>query len=261
MRNVEWLHAFYMRQMLFLGGAVAGTKGRSGGARKGSGRKPSEKTLFQRNFVGPMPRKREKYPTDAERAAAKKAREASKYTKKKQQLIEKRAVKRESEGREKYERSVRHELVCRRCLNAFHSKLITAKYCSDECRSKSNNAEARERMSEWRRKKYATDAAFNLRMRIRGLLRKALARQGGNKSKRTEQILGCSIEYFVKHIELQFLHGMTWGNRSEWHIDHIVPVSSAKNADEVEKLNHFTNLRPLWAKDNLAKGARMEMMI
>lgn len=261
MRNVEWLPAFYMRPMLLLGGAVAGTKGRSGGARQGAGRKPSEKTLFQRNFVGPMPRKREKCATEAERAAAKKAREARKYAKKKQQLIEERAVKRASEGREKYERSVRHELVCRCCLNTFHAKLVTAKYCSYECRTQSNNAEARERMAEWRRTKYATDAAFNLRMRIRGLLHKALDRQGGNKSKRTEQILGCSIEYFVKHIELQFLPGMTWENRSEWHIDHIVPVSSARDADEVEKLNHFTNLRPLWAKDNLAKGAKMEVLL
>lgn len=80
------MFAFYMCPMFLIGGPVAGTKGRSGGARPGSGgarpgagRKPSEKTLFQRNFVGPMPRKRAKYANDAERAAAKKARLAKKY--------------------------------------------------------------------------------------------------------------------------------------------------------------------------------------
>lgn len=100
-----------------------------------------------------------------------------------------------------------------------------------------------------------------MKIRLRGLLYKAIARKGEKKSKRTEQILGCDIEYFAKHIERQFLPGMTWENRGEWHIDHIVPVSSARDADEVEKLNHFTNLRPLWAKDNLAKCAKLEVMI
>lgn len=240
---------------------MAGTKSRSGGARPGAGRKPSEKTLFQRNFVGPMPLKRAKHATDAELFAAKKAREERKYAKNRQRLIELRAVKRSSEGRAKYERSVRHEIICQCCLKTFIAKLVTAKYCSGECRKKANNAESRDRIAEWRRTKYATDAAYNLRMRIRGLLYKALDRKGGNKSKRTELILGCDIEYFVKHIELQFLPGMTWENRSEWHIDHIVPVSSAIDAEEVEKLNHFTNLRPLWAKDNLSKGAKMEFFL
>jgi hypothetical protein len=50
---------------------------------------------------------------------------------------------------------------------------------------------------------------------------------------------------------------MSWGNRNEWHIDHIVPLSVAETEAELIKLGHYSNLRPLFAKDNLAKSDQM----
>jgi hypothetical protein len=50
---------------------------------------------------------------------------------------------------------------------------------------------------------------------------------------------------------------MSWENRSEWHIDHIVPLSSAKSEAEIIFLNHYSNLQPLWAKDNIQKSNKM----
>jgi hypothetical protein len=47
---------------------------------------------------------------------------------------------------------------------------------------------------------------------------------------------------------------MSWNNQGSWHIDHIVPLSSAQTEEEIYKLCHFTNLQPLWAEDNLRKG-------
>jgi len=50
---------------------------------------------------------------------------------------------------------------------------------------------------------------------------------------------------------------MSWENRGKWHIDHIVPVSSAKTEQDIIKLNHYTNLRPMWASDNIKKSNKM----
>jgi len=70
--------------------------------------------------------------------------------------------------------------------------------------------------------------------------------------------LGCSLEEFRLHIESQWEEGMSWENHGlyGWHIDHIVPLSSFLNSDNPWAANHYTNLQPLWAKDNLSKGAK-----
>jgi len=75
------------------------------------------------------------------------------------------------------------------------------------------------------------------------------------------KLLGCSREDLIKHIESQFVEGMSWDNWSVngWHIDHIRPVSSFDLSDplQVEKCFHYTNLQPLWAKDNLSKSNKL----
>ena len=72
------------------------------------------------------------------------------------------------------------------------------------------------------------------------------------------KLLGCSIEDCLKHIEAQWQDGMTWDNwtLSGWHLDHIKPLASANTKEEMELLCHYTNLRPLWASDNLSKGGK-----
>jgi hypothetical protein len=61
------------------------------------------------------------------------------------------------------------------------------------------------------------------------------------------------------HIEKQFKPGMNWLNHSlhGWHIDHIIPMASATTEEEVIKLNHYTNLQPLWASENIKKSNKM----
>lgn len=89
---------------------------------------------------------------------------------------------------------------------------------------------------------------------IRSLIGVCIRNVGFKKSTKTADILGCSFEQFKAHIESQFKPGMSWKNRHLWHIDHIMPVSMAKTYDEVIRLNHYRNLRPMWAKENLSKS-------
>ena len=74
---------------------------------------------------------------------------------------------------------------------------------------------------------------------------------------RSEEILGCSFEFFKKHIETQFQQGMSWNNHGHWHLDHKVPLDIATSTEELIKLNHWTNFQPLWAIENLEKNCKL----
>jgi hypothetical protein len=54
---------------------------------------------------------------------------------------------------------------------------------------------------------------------------------------------------------------MGWDNFGKWHIDHIVPISTADTKDDVVRLNQLSNLRPLWREANLAKLDKREFLI
>lgn len=118
-----------------------------------------------------------------------------------------------------------------------------------------------DRYREYKKARRKTDVVFAFNSRARCLIRGALLRSGYTKSKKTEEILGCSLERFRLQIERQFLPGMGWHNMHLWHIDHIVPVSSAKTLSEAESLNKAGNLRPYWGVDNKAKGAKITHLI
>ena len=77
---------------------------------------------------------------------------------------------------------------------------------------------------------------------------------GFDKNGRTEEILGCNFDFFMKYIEEQFKEGMTWRNHGQWHLDHKKPISWAKSEEEVYELNQYTNFQPLWAAENLTKN-------
>ncbi len=103
-----------------------------------------------------------------------------------------------------------------------------------------------------------TDILFNLKSKLRTQIIVNLAKRKYKKSLKTEELLGARIEVVREHIESLFKEGMTWQNHGTygWHIDHKTPLASAKSEQDVLELFHYTNLQPLWAKDNLMKGGR-----
>lgn len=113
------------------------------------------------------------------------------------------------------------------------------------------------RKQEQRKERRDSDPLFNLTNRIRCRLWKYLKILNITKKNKTFDIVGCAPQFLKEHLENQFIDGMCWDNRSEWHIDHIIPLSSAKTEEELYKLCHYTNLQPLWAEDNLKKSDKI----
>jgi hypothetical protein len=105
----------------------------------------------------------------------------------------------------------------------------------------------------------AADINFVIRNRVRTRLLKILRESGTSKNSSVTNLIGCSIDQLRDHLESKFVEGMGWGNRSEWHIDHIIPLSSFDLSDpeQLAKACHYTNLQPLWAADNIAKGGKL----
>lgn len=119
-----------------------------------------------------------------------------------------------------------------------------------------NKVELVKNACERAKQKRKTDPTYVLMRRERVRIYDAL--KGIRKAARTETLLGCSYEFFRGYIEGKFNNGMSWENIGQWHIDHIRPLASFDLSDpEQQKLAfHYTNQQPLWAIDNIKKGAK-----
>lgn len=110
-------------------------------------------------------------------------------------------------------------------------------------------------------RKFVSTPVGRLKFRVRSRVKSAIRNGGYESNGKTSEILGCSFEELKIHIERQFTKGMSWDCISKIHIDHIVPLDSARTEEDVLALCHFTNLRPVWASENLSKGAKREFLI
>ena len=106
--------------------------------------------------------------------------------------------------------------------------------------------------------KYRNDSLLNITMRCRSRLYRMLADNGQYKQYKTFDLIGCTPQQLKEHLELRFVNGMSWDNRSKWHIDHIKPCASfdLSKIEEQQKCFHYSNLQPLWAEDNLKKHTK-----
>ena len=112
-------------------------------------------------------------------------------------------------------------------------------------------------ISKYEKEKRLNNPIFSMQHRVRCRIIDFIKKNGYSKPSKTQDMLGCDWAKLKAHLESKFVDGMSWANRSMWHIDHVLPLSSAKSLEEVVKLCHYTNLQPLWAEDNLRKSDRI----
>jgi hypothetical protein len=94
---------------------------------------------------------------------------------------------------------------------------------------------------------------------LRQRVYQAIKAQRSYKGGRTQELIGCSYEALRRHLAAQFLPGMSWENHGEWEIDHIRPCASFDLTNPVQQREcfHYSNLQPLWRRENRRKGARL----
>ena len=116
--------------------------------------------------------------------------------------------------------------------------------------------------NRWYHNRGKHDLQYVISERLRRRLRRALANGRNPNAKKAisaVELVGCSISELISHIENQFHPGMHWSNYGAWHIDHIRPCNSF-NLDSIEEQRecfHYTNLQPLWGRDNILKGDKV----
>jgi len=108
----------------------------------------------------------------------------------------------------------------------------------------------------WISKKIKEDPHFKLKLNLSHRIYMALKTKKIPKSKKTRELVGCTVSQLWQHLEKQFQPGMTKENYGKWHVDHIKPCASFDLTREEDQAIcfHYTNLQPLWALDNIRKG-------
>ena len=161
---------------------------------------------------------------------------------------------------------------CKREYQAKHRQKNLEKIKERDAKYRRENAEKiKERNAKYRRenpekrnayfrKRYKNDEDFRITSILRSRLRQALKSQSAKKSKRTLELVGCSIDELWKHLEKQFKDGMTRQNLGKWHIDHIKPCSlfNLTDPEQQKECHNYKNLQPLWAIDNIKKGNKWQ---
>lgn len=144
---------------------------------------------------------------------------------------------------------------------------------------KNNIEQIRERMAQWAKdnpvkiREYRTkvrllhkdDLMWKLNKHVSTCMQRDLKRRGGKKDGTGwEKLVGYTLKELRIHLESMFVDGMGWDNRSDWHIDHIIPKSffqyTTSSDVEFRMCWRLENLQPLWAEDNMSKGNKISQV-
>ncbi len=127
-----------------------------------------------------------------------------------------------------------------------------------------NKVELNEKKKVYEKHKYHTDILYKLPILLRCRLYQIL--KNDKKTSSAVKFLGCPVDEFKIYLEKQFYPNpetgelMTWDNHSKygWHLDHKIPLNwfDLKDPEQAKKACYYTNIQPLWAKENLSKKDR-----
>jgi hypothetical protein len=209
------------------------------------------------------------------------ARKRAAYKKNREAILKKASIKRLSSLDLARQRDRNSREKHREKRNARNREYMKMAYAADPEKFRERSKESASRNKESARKRSAryyerhkkkaqaannkcqkrrmqTDPAFAMSQRLRRRFTRALNAQSAKKLNATLDLIGCSVAELMLHLEAQFVPGMTWENRSQWHIDHIIPIAlfDMRDVSQQQAAFHYTNLRPLWAIDNHKKGAK-----
>jgi len=171
------------------------------------------------------------------------------------QYREKNIEKRKEFAKEYYQNNKEKLKKKKREYYEENKEIILIKIASYQ---KENKNKINKVKNEYRKNRRDNDSLYNLKHNLRTLISSSFKEKGLKKNSKTCDILGCSFDEFKQYLESKFEDWMNWGNKGlyngelnyGWDIDHIIPISSATTEEDIVKLNHFTNLRPLCSKVN-----------
>lgn len=154
----------------------------------------------------------------------------------------------------------RKHSICRPCYQKQYRKENTDKIVQlNKSWYEANREKDIADSAIYQAKRISEDITYKLKNRLRVRLNNAI--KGNFKVGSAVDDLGCSVEFLKTHLESKFKDGMSWQNHAinGWHIDHIKPLSSfdLTNYEELKKACHYTNLQPMWSKDNWRKGDKL----
>lgn len=168
------------------------------------------------------------------------------------------------------------EISCARCQAVvILRRNKRAKYCAacyrivndqeapKRAAKKRRTAEGREYQNNWHRQRRKIDPAWRVSAHMRVLIHRALG--SGKAGRSWREFVPYTLDELMRHLERQFVRGMTWENRDRWHIDHIQPLAqfnySTADDPDFKAAWAITNLRPLWKAENLSKNAKRILLL
>jgi len=126
----------------------------------------------------------------------------------------------------------------------------------------------KKRQREKQAERYRNDPQYKIASCLRVVIGNVLKRKGAKKIGSAVVELGCTVDELIEHLEFKFYKNletgemMNWENHAKrgWHVDHIKPLCSfdLEDPEQFKEACHYTNLQPLWWKENLSKNGRTD---